>query len=330
MPLDRTGEWYRYHHLFRELLLSELDRAEPDLAPRLLARAADWCEANGQPEAAIAYAQAAGDVDRVARLVVTSGVSVYQSGRAATASRWISWLEEHGALERNAALAALGALLATVWAEPTEAERWADAAERGSYEGPLPDGSASVDSWLALLRAQLCREGAARMRADAELAVRTIARQSPFWPHALGLLAIARWLAGEIDQADDLLADVVEEGFTLGATDVACTALSERAAIALGRGAWVEAEELTERALRTIRRFGLEEYSTSALAYSVAARLALRHGDTPDAAGTSGAGAAPPAAAHVRVSVLRGTDTSGARASLPGYGRRRRCPDRAA
>ena len=44
------GEWYRYHHLFQELLRAELERAEPELVPRLLARAADWCEANGQPE----------------------------------------------------------------------------------------------------------------------------------------------------------------------------------------------------------------------------------------------------------------------------------------
>ena len=35
VPLDRTGEWYRYHHLFRELLRSELGRAEPDLVPQL-------------------------------------------------------------------------------------------------------------------------------------------------------------------------------------------------------------------------------------------------------------------------------------------------------
>ena len=39
VALDRTGEWYRYHHLFQELLRSELARAEPDLIPRLLARA---------------------------------------------------------------------------------------------------------------------------------------------------------------------------------------------------------------------------------------------------------------------------------------------------
>ena len=279
VPLDRTGEWYRYHHLFRELLRSELERAEPDLVPRLLARAADWCEANGQPEAAIGYAQDAGDVDRAARLVVLCGLPVYQSGRAATAERWLGWLESHGALEQNAALAVLGALLATVWGRPAEADRWADAAASGSYEGALPDGSGSIDAWLALLRAQRCRGGAVRMRADAELAVRTLARGSPFWPHALGLVAISRWLTGDGDEADGLFSDVAEAALELPDADVATVALGERAALALARGAWVQGEEHATSARRIIGQYGIEDHPTSALALAVEARVALNRGD---------------------------------------------------
>ena len=279
IPLDAQGEWYRYHHLFQELLRAVLTRAEPDLMPELLARASAWCEANGELETAIGYAQAAGDVNRAAWLIVGCGPSVYQSGRVTTAERWLSWLEANGALEQNAAVAILGALLAAAWGRPAEAERWADAAERGNYEGTLPDGSASIDSWLALLRAQLCRRGVAEMRTDAELAVGTISRRSLFWAHALGLLAISRWLAGEVDQADDLFAEVVEAGSELGGTDLVMVALGERAAIALEREAWVEAEEHTDRALEIIRRSGMEEYPTAALAYSVAARVRLHRGD---------------------------------------------------
>jgi LuxR family transcriptional regulator, maltose regulon positive regulatory protein len=96
VALDRNRQWYRYHHLFQELLQSELERAEADLVPRLLARASGWCEANGQPEAAIGYAQEAGDVDRVAQLVALNSLPAYQSGRSATVERWLRWLEEHG------------------------------------------------------------------------------------------------------------------------------------------------------------------------------------------------------------------------------------------
>jgi LuxR family maltose regulon positive regulatory protein len=283
VPLDRTGEWYRYHHLFRELLRSELERLEPDLVPRLLARAADWCEANEQPETAIGYAQAAADVDRVARLVLRTILPAYQSGRVATVEHWLGWLETHGAVEQNAAVAFFGGLLNSIWGRSAEAERWAAAAERGSYEGALPDGSASIDSWLAGLRSLQCRRGAARMRTDAELAVATLARGSPFWPPARALHAVSLWLAGEVDPADDLFADVAEEGLELGATDAVSVALGERAAIAIGRGAWVQAEEFADRGLRIIRQAGMEGYPTSALVYPPAARVALHRGDVPGA-----------------------------------------------
>ena len=283
VPLDRTGEWYRYHHLFQELLRAELGRVEPDLLPRLLARAADWCEANGQPEAAIGYAQAADDVNRTARLFVRNYLDTYNSGRAATVERWLGWLDAHGAIETNAAVAVIGGLTAALWGRPAEAERCADAAERASYDGTLYDGSASIDSWHALMRAQHCRRGVATMRTDAELAVATLARGSRLRPSAMVLLAISHWLAGDIDQADDLFADVAEEGVALGAWAPVTFALGERGAIAIEREAWVHAEELTDRALRHIRRSLMEEYPTSALAYSAAARVALHRGDRPGA-----------------------------------------------
>ena len=55
VPLDRRGEWYRYHHLFRDMLLAELERREPALMPVLRRRAAGWCLDNGMPEEALEY-----------------------------------------------------------------------------------------------------------------------------------------------------------------------------------------------------------------------------------------------------------------------------------
>ena len=279
VPLDRSGDTYRYHHLFQELLRSDLARAEPDLVPPLLVRASAWCEANGQPEAAIRYAQEAGDVDRVARLFERSAHLAYQSGRFATVERWLQWLDAHGAVERNAAVAVLGALDAAAQGRPAEADRWTDVAEGASYTGTLPDGSPSIDSWLAYLRALRCRGGVARMRADAELARRTLARRSPFRLNVSLSLAFAEWMAGEVDQADDLLADVVEEGLELGSSETVSVALGERAAIAIGRGEWVQAEELSERALQIVRGSRLGEYPTSAFAFAIAARVALHRGE---------------------------------------------------
>ena len=84
-----TGSGTAITTCFQELLRSDLARAEPDLDTPLLARATEWCEANGQPETAIGYAQEAGDVDRVARLVERCALFAYLSGRVATSERWL-------------------------------------------------------------------------------------------------------------------------------------------------------------------------------------------------------------------------------------------------
>jgi LuxR family maltose regulon positive regulatory protein len=275
VALDGSGEVYRYHHLFQELLRAELAEAEPELVPRLLGRAADWCEANGRPHAAIGYAQQADDVDRVARLVELCGLPVYQSGRVATVERWLGWLEHHDGAERNAAVAVLGALVATVQGRPAASDRWADVAERARYDGSLLDGSSSIEAWLALLRAMRSRRGVARMRADAESALGELGSVSSFRAAALLLLAMSHWLEGDVDRADDLFADVVDVGTELGAAEAAAVALGGRAAIAIGREAWVDAAEHSERALGHIRRTRIGEYPTTAFVCALAARIAL-------------------------------------------------------
>ncbi len=117
------------------------------------------------------------------------------------------------------------------------------------------------------------------MSADAEFAVRTLARKSAFRPHAAAALAVSRLLAGEIEEADDMLADVAEEGLELGNPESAAAALAERAAVAIGRGRWVEAEEFTDRALWIAHHSRLEEYPPSAFACALAARIALHRGE---------------------------------------------------
>lgn len=283
VALDRDRQWYRYHHLFRELLRAELERAESDLVPQLLGRAVDWCVEKGHLETAIGYAQEAGDVDRVAWLLERCIQPAHQSGRVATAERWLEWLESHGALERYPTVAVLGALIAAIQGRPGDAQRRVDAAERGNYEGALADGSGSIESWLALLSALLCRRGVAGMRADAERAVRTLARGSQFRPTSVLLLGISQWLAGEVDHADDLFADAAQEGLELGAQLAAWMARAQRAGVAIEREEWVDAEALADRAVLLVRQSRMEAYPVSAFVCAVAARVALHRGDASSA-----------------------------------------------
>src|SRR5208282_1298562 len=58
VPLDDTGQWFRYHHLFAQVLRGELARAEPDMLPVLHKRAGDWHRRAGLPDEAIQHLQA--------------------------------------------------------------------------------------------------------------------------------------------------------------------------------------------------------------------------------------------------------------------------------
>jgi LuxR family maltose regulon positive regulatory protein len=125
VPLDRRGHWYRYHHLFRDMLLAELACLQPELMPVVQGRAADWCQRKGLAEEALEYAIAAGDVDTVTRLVQDLWTPTYRRGRFATLQRWFRWLNERGGTARHPAVGGQIVLIAANTGRPAEAERWA-------------------------------------------------------------------------------------------------------------------------------------------------------------------------------------------------------------
>ena len=283
VPLDGRGDWYRYHHLFRDMLLAELDRQEHDLIPVLQRRAAQWYERNQEPEEALEYWMKAGEVDSAARLVGALAFFTYQRGRVATAERWLGWLEDHAAMERYPAIAALAAMFCALTGKPADAERWADAAERVAAATNLPDGSPSLGPWLALLRALLCRDGVEQMRADAELAATTLAPGS-FWRiTSMMYQAAAHLTAGDLDRADVLFEDVVAEGQAGRIMFGQCIALAERSLLAIARGDWDLGKRCLSEARSVAREGKLEDYPPVTILYAVAARMALHEADRPRA-----------------------------------------------
>jgi LuxR family transcriptional regulator, maltose regulon positive regulatory protein len=284
LPLDRHRQWYRYHHLFRGLLRAELDRRAPELVAQLHLRAAAWCEANGLPETAIDHAQAAGDADRVARLVAGLARATYASGRVDTARRWVGWFDEQGLIARYPQVAVQGGLLHALLGHPAAANRWADAAERGAAAARAAGQEPStMDAMLALLHAFLCRNGVERMRADAELTRARLGPDSQWRAPALLLEGTAYLLAGQADRADPILAHTVQVATHAEALPAASLALAERCIVALERNEWPRAETLTEQALGIVRAGQLDDYINSALVYAVAARTALHRRDLPRA-----------------------------------------------
>ena len=145
MPLDSQGEWYRYHHLFRDMLLAELRRQEPELIPVLRRRAAGWCARNGLPEEALEYSIAAGDVDAAAGLPEEWGVRAYRQGKIAAVQRWLRWLEDRGETEGHPMEVVMAGFLSAVTGRAAEAERWADVADHWQYgEASRPESPAAL------------------------------------------------------------------------------------------------------------------------------------------------------------------------------------------
>ena len=196
IPLDRRREWYRYHHLFRDLLLAELHRREPELVARLHLRAAAWLEANSRPDEAIEHAQAAGDADLVARLVLDRMQPVWASGRVDTALRWMTWFDQGRGIERYPAIAVHGALIFALLGRSAEAERLAAIAEQRPPTGTLPDGS-TMGGLLAYLRAILARDGVEAMRRDARQGFEELPLTSPYRATMLHTEAVSHLLDGE-------------------------------------------------------------------------------------------------------------------------------------
>ncbi len=283
VPLDRRGEWYRYHHLFRDMLLAELHRLEPELIPVLHGRAAGWYAGNDLPEEALEYSVAAGDVDAVAGLVEKLVVPVHRQGRVPTVDRWLRWLEGRGGIEGHPMVAVLAALFCALTGRPVEAVRWADAVDRWQYGDPARPSDPATAAWAAVMRAFLCRRGVEQMRADADEAVRRFAEQSFVTPAPAFLQGIARLLCGDLDGGDASLEDGISLGEEVGAHEDVALALCERSVVAMAGGEWGRAEVFADQARTVLRRAGIEESYATPLVCAVQARTAMHRGDMPAA-----------------------------------------------
>ncbi|MGE0795450.1 MAG: helix-turn-helix transcriptional regulator, partial [Acidimicrobiia bacterium] len=94
VPLDDHRRWYRYHHLFGDVLRARLLGEDPGVVPELHRRASEWYERNGELPDAVAHAMAAGDDASAARLIELATPAMRQSRQEATLRRWLEALPD--------------------------------------------------------------------------------------------------------------------------------------------------------------------------------------------------------------------------------------------
>ncbi len=92
VPLDNERRWYRYHHLFAELLQQRLQREHPHRVHDLHRRASAWYEKQGLIDEAVRHALAANEYDQAAEMIEQAGWAIFTRGEMSTIRRWITAL----------------------------------------------------------------------------------------------------------------------------------------------------------------------------------------------------------------------------------------------
>jgi LuxR family maltose regulon positive regulatory protein len=260
LPLDDSGEWYRFHQLFAQLLRVELEHREPGLAPTLHRRAFAWHRDNGSLDAAIEHALEGGAFAEAGELIAAAWIDYVQVARHTTV---IAWLER---FPRELVCEDPQLLLVQAWVLSLSAEREAAADAIAALErlgrldaGPLPDGFSSVEASLATLRATIpwgdFGAGVEKGRRAAELEGPT----SPWRPLVACSLGGCLYFSGRFDEAERWLAESTEPALACGQWRVAVSALATHSLVA---GELRQADEqalLAERALDVAREHGLED-----------------------------------------------------------------------
>ena len=281
IPLDRRGEWYRYHHLFGELLRNELERTEPDVVAALNARAMAWCIASDLPEEAVGYGQAAGETDTVAGLIDVVALPLHYDGRMETLEEWLAWFGDDE-LAQYPALAVFGAWCASDDRASRRSRALARPRRRGIFDVPLSDGSATIEPWVATLRAHMMPEGVEQALADADAALDQLSPDGFWIPTALLAEELRTRCSAQRSCSRRPLA-MIEQGSPQEASKRSTWRRRSSRSSRPRKEPGPRPARRAQAAEALVQEAGLDDYSTSALPTSATARVALHEGRQEDA-----------------------------------------------
>lgn len=283
VPLDDNRQWYRYHHLFAQLLRSQLARTERGLIPSLHARASAWHRRSGSMEEAIGHALAAGDVSGAVDLITRDWCAYGGVGRTAAIRRWMRSLGDDR-ITANPIAAHCAAWAAALAGDRESVRRWLPVVESGRHEGPLPDGIQSLKSSAALLRAVFGFDGLQVMRESAVTAAGLENdRASPSYALARAALGFSLYLSGEPEAAASPLEDAVRNDVSNPLVRMFVLSSMSLVAVALGRLPKAEGFARTARTLAD--RGDLSHVLHSSLAYTAAGAVHAAQGRLDEARG---------------------------------------------
>ena len=283
VSLDSRGQWFRFHHLFRDVLRHELARCEPGLVAGLHRRACGWHRAQGDADEAIGHATAAGDFAVACDLIARHWIPLSNLDRDETIARWVD------ALPRESTEADARVCLARAWAAlglgvVEEMESWLRAAERA----PRPEFSPGADVTIPVAaQAALPRQVGALMAGDVAGSAAAASRALAVPPEAAGPgrgvadinLGLALSFRGDLAGAETALRNGLRRLPGDGWSIPHAIGLGQLALVRLDQGHADEAEAITADAERHIAAGRIDEAPATSAAVLARGRLLELHGD---------------------------------------------------
>ena len=211
VPLDDHRQWYRYHHLFADVLRTHLLEERPEELADLHRRAAQWYDAAGEAVPAVRHAVAAGDVERAAELVELAIPGLRRDRQEATIRRWLDDIPPEVVRVRPVlAVGFIGALMASLEFEGLESrlddlERLLDAGPSSGEmvvldEDELVRVPAAIETYRAALALVRGDPSATVVHADRAIA-RAVDDDHLSKSAASALSGLATWASGDLEAA---------------------------------------------------------------------------------------------------------------------------------
>jgi LuxR family maltose regulon positive regulatory protein len=294
VPLDQRREWYRYHHLFAQLLRLELASREPALLATLHRRAAAWHRQASNLDEAIHHTSAAGDFPEAAALIAQHWLTYWRRGQRATVARWLDGLPEE-AIMANPPVAYVAAWIRGYsGASKQRTEDWLAAVEHDgaegslpdgvSAEGSLPDGVSSLAFGADLARASLVFDDLGRSVAAGRRALELAGPKSlQFWWMAQSALGHSLYLSGQAAETRPQLEELVRRVPAAAQPVAVVLALAVLSLLAGDQDDDDTAMALARRAAATADSQGLSAEPMCGIAYAALGRALARRGELAEA-----------------------------------------------
>ncbi len=289
VPLDDERRWYRYHHLFGDLLRARLLQTRPELVPALQRRASTWYAQNDLIAEAMKAAVAAGDVDQVARLAEENVIAMMDHGELSKRVGWMNTVPVE-VMQARPWLCVAHAWVAVYTGHMTAVEPCLQEAEQVLHERATAGArDARLVGHIAAIRSS-----AALLRGDDTAAVELAFEALQSLPekdflargYALRVLGLSYRTDGDLETALILLRESSEMNRAAGDSHLAMTVLRDLARTELMQGELRRARATCEEALYLAeehRRRGGGQLPATGYIYGLLARL-LREGNDLEAA----------------------------------------------